>query len=238
MYRYVQTVFLVLATLLMAQSVNAEELERTIAVSGTGSVSAVPDVAVVHAGVVTQSRNAGEALNANNATMEQIFSLLKQYGVEDKHIQTSGIGIHPEYDRSKKLTTTDQYKIIGYRVSNQVQIKIHKLAAFGDVLDALVRVGSNQISGISFTNDNIEELMNEARKRAVADANARAKLYAQAAGVTLDEVISINEGQIAQPLPRYQRGVATTSMVESSVPIASGENEISAQIKVIYSIAD
>ncbi len=237
MTKYLQTTLFMLATAMLISAVKAEELERTIAVSGTGSVSAVPDVAVVHAGVVTQSRNAGEALNANNAAMENIFSTLKQFGIEDKHIQTSGFGIHPEYDRSNKLSKSNQYKIIGYQVNNQLQIKIHKLAIFGDVLDALVRVGSNQISGVSFTNDNIDALMNEARKLAVADAKARAELYAQAAGVSLGEVISINEGHIAQPVARYQRGVAM-SMAESSVPIASGENEISAQVSVIYAIAD
>jgi len=237
MFKYLQTMLFLLATVALVAVVNAQELERTIAVSGTGSVNAIPDVAIVHAGVVTQSRNAGEALNANNAAMENIFSLLKQHGIEDKHIQTSGFGIHPEYDHSKKLSSSSQYKIIGYRVTNQLQIKIHKLSSFGDVLDALVRVGSNQISGISFTNDKLDELMNEARKLAVADARSRAELYAQAAGVAVGDVISINEGHVSRPVGAFQRGVAM-SMAESSVPIASGENEISAQINIVYAIAD
>ncbi len=237
MRTYFQNVLWLLIMFVPVSFAGAEETERTIAVSGVGSVSAVPDVAIVHAGVLTQAKDARDALNTNNATMEKIFSLLKQYGIEDKHIQTSGFNIHPEYDRSK-LSTTTRDKIVGYRVNNQLQIKLKKFAIIGDVLNALVQVGSNQISGISFTHDNIEALKNEARKRAVTNANARAELYAQAAGVSLGKVISISESAAVQPVPRYQRGIDMMAAQESAVPIAAGEDEIHAKINMIYSIAE
>ena len=63
-------------------------------------------------------------------------------------------------------------------MSNQVTARVKDLKKLGTTLDALVRAGSNQIGGISFDVDEPKPFLDDARKKAVADARAKAELYA------------------------------------------------------------
>jgi uncharacterized protein YggE len=127
--------------------------------------------------------------------------------------------------------------IIGYSVTNQVRVQVHDLTILGEVLDALVRAGSNQISGISFGIEDPVEILNHARIGAIADAQSRADLYAKSAGVKLGKVISIDEqsAQLPGPLGRV-RQLAVEGI--SSVPVAPGEQEVNVTIRMVFAIED
>ena len=130
-------------------SSNAFASERTIRVTGVGQVKAPPDMATIYTGVVTQASDAELALAANNSAMRQIMRVLTEQQVAKKDIQTSSFNVSPEYERPPRGGRPTQ-KIIGYRVTNQVQVHVRNLPNLGEVLDALVSAGSNRVSGISF----------------------------------------------------------------------------------------
>lgn len=217
--------------------VQGEELPRTITVSGQGKATAPPNMATIRSGVVTQALTAQEALAANNRSMKTIMKVLQDKGVDNKDIQTSGFNISPEYPPYTR-GKPQKREIKGYRVSNNVAVKVRDLSRLGEILDALVRAGSNQISGISFGISDPSGVMNDARKRAIDDARGRAMLYAQAAGVRVGRVISISEQSIRPPQPVFQARMAMADMAPSSVPIATGEQEVSASINVMYQLTD
>ena len=123
--------------------------------------------------------------------MEKIMGVLKENAIASRDVQTSGFNVNPQYKRDKQGRR--QLEIVGYRVTNQLRVYVRNLADLGRVLDALVRAGSNQVSGISFGIDDPTGVLNQARKRAVADALRRAQLYAQAAGVRAGRVMTISE---------------------------------------------
>ena len=112
---------------------------------------------------------------------------------------------------------------------------MRNLPSLGEVLDAVVEAGSNQINGIQFDIDNKEGVLNQARNRAVKDARARAELYAQAAGVKLGNVINIQETGAVIPQPRPMVRMA---MAEAAVPIAAGEQELVASVSMTFEIVD
>ncbi len=213
----------------------AQDDTRTISVTGEGKVSAPPDMATIYTGVVTQSAEAAAALEANNKAVEKIMEVLKEHDVASKDVQTSQFNVSPEYKRGPR--NQQRPEIAGYRVTNQLRVRVRNLPDLGQVLDALVNAGSNQISGISFSIDDLTGVMNQARNRAVADARSRAELYAHAAGAKVGKVISISEQPLQIPRPQIM-GRAMAVEAAGSVPVATGEQEVRATISIVFELRD
>ena len=149
---------------------NAAEDLRTISTTGQGEVSAPPDMATIETGIVSQAASAKDALKANNAAMEKVLQVLKEHHVAEKDIQTVDFSVSPVYKRDERNTQPPE--VVAYQVQNRVRVRVRKLADLGDVLDALVQAGSNGILGISFGVDDATGILNQARSRAVRDAQA------------------------------------------------------------------
>jgi uncharacterized protein YggE len=211
---------------------NADETKAAITVIGEGSVSAAPDMAVVSTGVMTRSDTASEALSRNNSAMTRVMSVLKQHGIDQKDIQTSGFNVQPEFNYKNREQPP---AITGYRVTNGLTVKVHDLSVLATVLDALVQAGSNQISGVQFTFKDASSLKDQARRNAYRNARARAELYAEEANVKLGTIQLITEGPISVPFPRRAQRMATAEAV-SQVPIALGENVIRVTVTVMFNV--
>ena len=200
-----------------------------ITVSGEGMVSAAPDMASVSVGVTTQAREATEAMAANNRAMASLLKALDTFGVAETDRQTSGFNIYPRYDRPDGGRNTSE--ITSYVVSNQLTVRYRDLDRLGELLTAVVASGSNQLGSLSFGNTDQAELLDEARKQAVANARHKASLYAEAAGGKLGRVVSISEAGASQPTPLMRAGVM---MQMEAVPVAAGENEYRATVNVVF----
>lgn len=208
-------------------------MPRIISLSGHGEVRSTPDIAFVTSGVTTQGATAGEALAANTKAMTELFAALKAAGIEDKDMQTSNFSVQPRYD----YTNNQAPKLAGYDVSNNVTIKLRKVDGLGKLLDTLVQSGSNQITGISFDVSKPQEAMDEARKLATEDATRKAKLYAQAMGVELGNVMQVSEGGGSAPPPvPFVRGAAMMKADAAPVPVAAGEQTLAVDVNVTWEI--
>ena len=213
----------------------ADEQPRTISVSGQGKVSSPPDMARIQTGVQTQAVTAKDALSSNNKAMQRILEVLKKHHVASKDVQTTSFNVSPVYKRDNRNRT--QPEIVGYRVGNQVRVKVRNLPDLGKVLDALVQAGSNRVTGISFGVDDPTGLLNQARSRAMSDAKSRASIYAQAGGVTVGKIRTISEqaSQIPRPM---MRGMMFAAGREAAVPIATGELDFSVTVHVVYDLKE
>jgi uncharacterized protein YggE len=121
-----------------------------------------------------------------------------------------------------------------YEAANLLRVTCRDLSKLGELLDALASAGANDMRGISFDVDGRMKLMDEARALAVRNARANAELYAREAGVSLGAVVSISEVGVSTPIHR-NRAVAEMA-VAAPVPIAGGEQTISASISVTFAI--
>lgn len=231
-------ILLVLSLLPVSVLADNEKLPRTITVSGQGKSAAPPDLASIQTGVVTTGDTAKDALAANSSAMAAVIKVLKAKNIAERDIQTFGFSVHPQYRRVPGPRGTQQQsnKIEGYRVTNNVRVRVRNLPRLGEILDALVQAGSNNLSGVQFSIADSSGILDEARKNAMDDARGRAELYAQAAGVKLGRVVSISEQALQPPRPMMMGRMA---MAESaSVPIATGEHEVSARVNVMYEITE
>lgn len=217
-----------------ARSERADNL-RTISLTGIGEVRAAPDEATIAIGVVHQAQTAAAALKDNNAAMAEIFASLKADGIEERDIQTANFSVNPRYVYPKD--NSGPPTIEGYEVSNEVSVRVRDLSKLGALLDKVVQSGSNRINGVNFSLSQPQEAENEARRRAVANARAKAELYTKAAGVKLGEVQSISEsGMSMPPRPMMRQEAFAMKASADSVPIANGEQTISIQVNISWEI--
>ncbi|ABS63935.1 protein of unknown function DUF541 [Parvibaculum lavamentivorans DS-1] len=234
----IATLALFLGFVLAAPAHAQEKNEpRTITITGEGKAMAAPDIAYISTGVVTEGATAAEALAANTKAMAEVFAGLKDAGVAEKDMQTSQFSVYPVYeqqDPQKQEPRTP--KIGGYRVQNQLTVTVRDLTALGGILDKVVSLGSNQMNGISFSIDKPEPLLDEARKDAVKDALRKAKLYAGAAGISLGQIMSISENGIGMPPQPYYAKDMMMRAEASSVPVAAGEQTITASVNLVIAI--
>ncbi|AYG59695.1 SIMPL domain-containing protein [Rhizobium jaguaris] len=215
---------------------DARPREAIITVTGEGHSAIAPDMAVVTLSVVKQAKAAQDALDQNNKAMGAVLATLKNSGIADRDLQTSGFSIQPQYlyqndKNGQPLPPT----LTGYQVTNGLTVRVRDLSKLGALLDQAVNLGVNQGGDIQFTNDKPDAALEEARKNAVADAAAKAKTLTEAAGVKLGRIIAINAGAIVTPPQPVMRSMAMAS-AEKSVPVAGGENNYNASVSITYAI--
>ena len=213
----------------------SDQPPRTATMSGQGIAKAAPDQAQFSTGVVTQGSTAAQALAANSRAMNAVFATLKRLSIADKDIQTSNFSLSPQYQVCKPGTACPQ-RVVGYQVSNTVNVTVEDFGKTGAVLDALVSSGSNQIDNIGFSIHDTSALLKQARAAAVKDAIDRAQTYATAAGVTLGRILSIQESSSYQPRPMYRAMAMMAGPDANPPPIAGGEESVSANVTISWEI--
>lgn len=213
----------------------ADPAPRRIIVLGEGEATVRPDLAILTLTVMREAATAREALDANNKAIAEVIAAMKASGVADRDLQTAGVQISPRYDYSNKPDGTQEARLVAYQVSNTLTVRVRDLAKTGEILDKSVTLGVNQGGGISFSNDNPSAALTEARKKAVADAMAKARTLTEAAGVKLGQLIEISDVSYAQPpVPIVAKAYAGAA--DSAVPVEAGENAYKVQISVTFAL--
>jgi hypothetical protein len=207
---------------------------QTITVVGQGKARIEPDVAQLSIGVETSAEAVAEAVEENEAKMESILGALVDMGIDEKDIQTMHYSIQIDrYPEQRVAGAETEEAKPTYRVSNMATVTIRDLEKVGDVLDAVVEAGANNIWGVNFSVDDPEVAQGEARANAIDNAGARAEELAELSGVVLGPVMSISEVMGGGAIPM---GLSVERAMAGAGPISPGEVEVSYQIQVVYFI--
>jgi uncharacterized protein len=193
-----------------------------ITVTGDGTVNTVPDQAEFDFGVHTESATAAAALGANGALMTKVIAAIRGAGVDKGDIQTSQVSLSPQ-------TSANGNRITGYAADNTVTVTVKDLGTAGELVDAAVGAGANNVSGPNLSSSDQGKLYRDALKLAMADAKAKAQAIADGGGVKLGKVTTVVEGGGATPLPSADTAKAT--------PISPGTTQIEATVTVTYAIS-
>lgn len=205
----------------------------TVTVVGQGEAFGAPDQAQVQVGVETFAPTVAEATTQNQATVDAIMAALEAQGIAKDDIQTSNYSLWAEQIYGDK----GPEGIAGYRVSNQVNVKIRDINKVGDVLAAVTEAGANTIYGVSFTVSDPDALEEEARAAAMADARRRAEELAALGGAELGEIRVISEiiGQPA-PIPLGAGGNYAVAEAAAAPSISPGQLSYQAQVQVSFEL--
>jgi uncharacterized protein YggE len=203
-----------------------------ITVVGQGTAYGQPDQATVIVGVDTFAPTVEEATTQNQTTLDNVMAALEAAGIAPEDIQTTNYSLYAEQiygDRGPE-------GIAGYRVSNQVNVKIRDINLVGDVLAAVTEAGANAIYGVNFSVADPAALEAEARANAVEDARLRAESLAELGGVTLGDVIIISEVVGAPVMPLGMGGGMAMEQAASAPGISPGQLSYQVQVQVTYGI--
>jgi uncharacterized protein YggE len=207
-----------------------EEGRDQMRVVGYATITAAPDIATSQLGVQTFATEVEPAVAENNRKTQAIIDALIREGIAEKDIQTSQFSIYPQ----RNYEDNKPEEIIGYQVNNTLSVVMRDLEAVGEVLQSAIDAGTNNISGVTFSLDDPEPLRKDARIQAIKDARDRAESMAEAAGIKLGDVISLNE--LTYPGPITVRADYDKAAAEAAVPIQPGELELTVQIELVFEI--
>ncbi len=199
--------------------------------SARGEVRVIPDIALINAGVVTQSADASSAMSQNAAKMQRVMAALTKAGVAAKDIQTQSVSLSPQYRYAENQPPV----ITGYQAANQLNVRFRDVARSGAILDVLVKEGVNQLSGPTLTLDKPEAAMDAARIAALKTLRARADLYAKAAGMSVKRMVVISEAGDESPQPNYGM-MRQMAAEEPSTKIAPGEQAIGVTLSAVFEL--
>lgn len=198
------------------------------------SVEVAPDLATIGAGVTTEAPSATEALRQNSAEMQKVIAQIKAQGVAEKDIQTTGISLNARYDYDQQA---QRPVFRGYQASNRVKVILRKIGDTGQILDALVSAGANDISGPTFAIDDETPAKDAARKRAFERAQAQAQAYAGLLGYDGVRVLSISESMTGNgPMPEMSKAGHSADMVAAAPPVQPGMVSAGISVAIRYEL--
>ena len=201
-----------------------------LSVTGTGEARIAPDMAVVQLGVTTRADSASEAMRSNSTQQRAVIDALKAADIAEKDIQTSGLSLSPVMDYSQDRAPT----VNGYEANNMVSVRVSDIARLGEVLDAIVDAGANQINGIAFTRNDGTDAEDDARREAVKDARHKAEILAEAAGMRLGPVLTLSDAVTNEGPPRPMMRAAAAQA--EAMPVQAGEVSMSAEVQMVFAM--
>lgn len=195
-------------------------------------VRTAPDVAQVGAGVMTRAATAQEAVRMNAQQMDRLITKLRSLGIERKDIQTSNFNLNPQYQYNNDGR---QPTFIGYDVSNQLNVKLRDLKRAGEVLDALVAAGANNIFGPNFMLEDDVAAKQSAREAAFRRGREMAQDYARMAGFGTMRLLEVSESvQTYSPMMRGEAQAIAVAAKDVGTQIEPGEVGTGVTITVKY----
>ena len=203
----------------------------TVVVSGEGVVKAAPDQAWIRIGAESRSKNSKEAQARNAEAMTAVQQKLSSLGIPKDAIRTTAVDLQLEYDYAGGRQTPR-----GYVARNTIEVRVDDFAKLADAIDAAVGSGATNLHGLRFDVKKRDDFEREALQHAVRDAMGRAEALASGAKRSVDRIIRIEESFVGggpQPMMRENMMMAAKDV---STPVAAGEIEIRAQVRLTVAI--
>lgn len=255
MRRALFAVFIMLGLFLLVETISAFSSMRyigtgvsatnSISVSGHGETFGVPDIATFSFSVVSQKSTVAEAQKDATDKINIITVELEKSGVAKKDIKTTDYSVYPRYEYNQApcidgRCPDSKQVLLGYEVRQTTLVKVHDTARAGELLTTVGGMGASEVTGLSFTFDDPDNLAEEARNLAIADAKEKADTLADALGVHLVRVVSFNENNGGYSAPMYSKALGmggdATNPVRATPEISVGQSKISSDINIVYEI--
>jgi len=209
-----------------------------VMVGADASVTVAPDQARISLAVISSDQDLQKAQESNNKTTNNVIETLLKQNIAKEDIKTTNFTVYPQYNYNNTKENVPP-EIVGYRVRNEISVLVKDLDKLGILLDLAVKSGANNVNFINYEKSNIALQENEALVKAVQRARSKANAIANAAGMNVGKVLSINEGStnhIFPPRPVYYANESKQLGAGSQVPVNPGLIEVSASISITYEL--
>ena len=235
----VYTVFLLMLFVLTSCNTNERENQDTVSVSGTGTLLAQPDMALVNVNFSHIAATTKEAKKVVEETMQRIFRIIKEEGVEEKFVKTVSLNYDVEYEYRNGRRIK-----IGQRAQQTIVVTItdivDKPERFPSLLDKITAINNVEISNIRFDIEDKTELFKQSRELAYQKAFDKASQYAELSGRKIGKVLTLSEGRsqdIAQTRVFANNvGVRESAALFDESAVPAGEYGITSEINITFAL--
>lgn len=203
--------------------------DSTVTVTGIGRVLSDPDMMVTTLGVSEHRDSVGAAMEAANASMNDLVRSLKRDGVAARDIRTVGVSVQQTFRNDQPS---------GYEATNDVSANIRAIGTAGRIIGHAMNAAGDgaRINGVTFQRDRNAPELARARESAMADAHTKAEDYARFAARHLGRVLSVAENSSDAPPPGSPGLSAPMAARDLAVPIEPGTTETGVRIWVVYEL--
>lgn len=224
-----------------------EANQSTITVSGKGEVNAVPDIATITFSITKDAKTVKEAQALVSEVQNKVIANLKENKIEEKDYKALNSSFYPKYEYQ---TTSSKYApeiaiyppqngksvIVGYTATLSMQVKVRDTDNAGKVITDLGTLGVTDLSGPNFEIDNEDTLKAEARKKAIEEARAKAKVLSRDLGVRLGRITSFSEIPSYGTPIYYAKAESLDASAGANLALPKGENTITSEVSITYKI--
>jgi uncharacterized protein len=231
------TAFLVATCLVasMAPAVAQSADGGKLRVRGRAIVETVPDHVSVRVGITNRAPTPTAALDQNSAIAQKIIAFAEKFGIDEKDIRTDAINLAPAFKTVRDADGTTRQEPDGYNASNMVRVRLADLPRLGTFMRDVLDQGATNINGVQFGLSNPEHATDEARVKAVEDAQRQAGLLADAAHVKLGSIEEIVHPPRTEFHPAFAAPM-TRAAAKTSVPVEVGVLEITSEVDITWRI--
>lgn len=214
---------------------------KTVSITAQGEVLATADITQFSFTVSEEADSVSDAQTAVSEKINQALASLEGLGIEDKDIKTTSYNAYPRYSFPQitclgGLCPERERVLDGYEVSETISIKVRDTEKASDALSLIADAGVSNISGLQFVIDDREELLAEARSKAIENAQEKIDKLEDDLGIRVGGVVNFSESEGSQPYPRYEGFGLGSGEDQASVSIPTGQNEVVVQVYITYEI--
>lgn len=228
-----------IALILAAGQFVGDEAQRVISVSGTASVSVMPDKADIFVKIASLEDRAADAQRVNAESTTRVIAALEKAGVTEEDIETSSFRLYP---KQKWDEDEETYEIVGYEVIHILKVETLNVKEVGDVVDKAVEAGADGVDSVSFslTKERYKDVTAQALEAASLDAQNKSKAISERLDVRVGKISRISESNLFyetyEYYPRDAEIEYAVAAPEPATPISPGEVEVRANIELVYEI--
>lgn len=247
-FKWGAVVLMVLAVFLAVEALgsfkdlrNSGPYFNTISVTGEGEAVVIPDIAAFSFSVSADANTVSAAQASVTEKMNTILAELKTLGIEDRDIKTTDYSVYPKYTYTTSVcspTFCPPARTVqdGYTANHSISLKIRNTEEAGAALSRVGELGATNISSISFTVDDMEQVLADARDEAIKDAKEKAKTLSKSLGVKLVKIVSFYDNTGGSSPEYREMALGSDTAVLSTPKIPTGENKALVNVTLIYEI--
>ena len=225
-------ILLILAFLSVTPIFAQQNTERSIVnVTAEGVVKVEPDEVLIKSRIEHEGSSAAGVKKQNDEVVDKVIQFLRSQNIDKQDIQTDYMNLNKRYDYNDKTYS--------YFANQAISITLHDIEDYENIMKGLLENGLNRIDGIQFKSSEIEKYEQEARKRAVLNAQEKARQLSEPLGQSIGKAVFISEtdNNSFQPVYRMDEAVQEMSMSkEGGQSIAPGELEIKIKVNAGFEL--
>jgi uncharacterized protein YggE len=210
-----------------------------VRVAGRAELYLPPDQARVKVSFYAPGKTANEATDAVSARARALDAAVRAIDPQKTALERTDFSVRPVM---KEGGTRRPDKINGYEATAAVTIRVKDLALLARTVEAAVNSSPDTFSDVEFFIDDTLKARTAARKAAIDDAVAKARIYSEGAGYRLGKLLLVEEGgngMISQTGNRAVRAESFSRDADSAVtppPIAPEAQLYTAEVSVVFEV--